>query len=335
MLYPIIVLPSITLLESSSEDTYQKEFTILTSVSEDIVKSYNALSSGDISTAYRNCVSANKNIEKSDTNQVKSISSSYEKSLENLQELEVDSSSNILKTVINDSIFQSEDEEEIEKFLKLRVAYTNSLVTAHRTLLQLNMAFLGIVSKEVKGMPTEVISESIHELDAISRRLTDVDTDILTLEESVNSFYVREQYLNEALVKTSTVFKLLKFVVKAIAFIAKIYKAIVHFVKLVISKIKEFFGTLKKVGKWMLKSPLKSAVINEAAKVDKVEFKSFDEFQRKLIGLCDQLSRKIQQEEQKQSKQLNDLKDFLDKKYKSTNESYITDVEYKQLMLLI
>ena len=65
MLYPIIVLPSITLLESSSEDTYQKEFTILTSVSEDIVKSYNALSSGDISTAYRNCVSANKNIEKS------------------------------------------------------------------------------------------------------------------------------------------------------------------------------------------------------------------------------------------------------------------------------
>lgn len=335
MLYPIIVLPSITLLESSSEDTYQKEFTILTSVSEDIVKSYNALSSGDISTAYRNCVSANKNIEKSDTNQVKSISSSYEKSLENLQELEVDSSSNILKTVINDSIFQSEDEEEIEKFLKLRVAYTNSLVTAHRTLLQLNMAFLGIVSKEVKGMPTEVISESIHELDAISRRLTDVDTDILTLEESVNSFYVREQYLNEALVKTSTAFKLLKFVVKAIAFIAKIYKAIVHFVKLVISKIKEFFGTLKKVGKWMLKSPLKSAVINEAAKVDKVEFKSFDEFQRKLIGSCDQLSRKIQQEEQKQSKQLNDLKDFLDKKYKSTNESYITDVEYKQLMLLI
>ena len=130
--------------------------------------------------------------------------------------------------------------------------------------------------------------------------------------------------------------KIKELVKKALAFLIALFKKIISFFKNIIDRIKSFFKKVfdgGKIKKDFKKPVTSSAILVENARVNKYSAKSWDQMQQAVIRSCETIAKKIQATEQKQTKNMQELERYADKKSKSVNES--SDIQMDNILALI
>ena len=137
---------------------------------------------------------------------------------------------------------------------------------------------------------------------------------------TLNDSYL--EAINEGVLKNAWT-KLVEFIKKAFGFIVGLFKKIIEFVKKIIQKIKDFFGKIfgSKQYSSELNEPVKTSTIMLEASVRKYSAKSWGDIQKVVISSCEKIQRAINDQQNKQTKNLQELQRYAEGQAKSVNES--------------